>query len=438
MSYLVRASKFRHVYGEAKKADQCFVGVKAANTTPEAHMIKGNTKFFGLSWAAGGGGTLAVMPLEKTGRMTGKVPMISGHTGTILDFDFNPFDDFQVVTASDDCTVKAWQIPEEGLSENLSDPLVSLEGHQKKCHIVNYHPTAEGIVTSASHDHTIRVWDLVQAKAAYSFEDVYSEIIWSISWNKNGSLFATSSKDKQCRILDPRAQQVVNTFQAHEGGKPQKVIWAGNLDKIITIGFSKQSGRELKMWDPKNVAAPVKSLELDVGSGMNMGMLDEDTSVLYMGAKGDSSIKYFELLNEEPHIFSLSSSSFSKPQKGVCMLPKLAGDVMGCEVARVLRLVNDTVEVVPFKVPRKSSEFQSDIFPDTKAPVAVMTAEEWQGGKDADPKTMSARPGEGVSAAPRKVVKTAFQLQKEVEEKDKKIAELEAKVAELTAKLGSA
>lgn len=437
MSYLVRASKFRHVYGDVKaNAAGYGPGIKAANTTPESHLLKGNTKFWACSWQAGGGGSLAVVPLEKTGRLTGQTPHLGGHKGPVLDFDFCPFDEYQVATASDDCTLAVWQIPEGGLTENLNDPLVSLTGHQKKVHIVNYHPVADGILTSASHDHTIKVWDIAQAKTLYSFDDVFSEIIWSVSWNKQGSQFCTTSKDKKCRILDPRNTSVVSEFEAHIGGKPQKCIWTSKLDKIITLGFNKQSNREVALWDPRNLGEAIKRVDCGQGAGMNMGMFDEDTSVLYLGAKGDTSVKYYEVINESPHIFELSSYGSTKPHKGICMLPKLAGDIMSCEVARVLRLCNDVVEIVPFKVPRKATEFQEDLFPDTRAPISSLTAEEWAAGKNADPKMMSARPGEGTEAAPRKVMKTAFQLQKECDEKDAKIAELEKKIEELQAKLG--
>lgn len=398
-------------------------------------MIKGNTKFFGVSWASGGGGSLAVMNLEKTGRLSGTVPHLSGHTGTVLDFDFCPFNEYQVATGSDDCSIKVWQIPEGGLTETISEALVTLSGHQKKVHIVGYHPTADGVLTSASHDHTIKIWDISAGAMVNEIADVYKETIFSISWNKNGSAFCSTSKDKICRIVDPRGQSVVGTFEAHEGSKPQKCIWSNNLDKIITVGFSKQSDRQITLWDPRNLEAPLHSMNLDVAAGMYMPMLDEDNNVLYMGDKGGTSVKYFEVIDEAPYIFSLSAAAFSKPQKGICKLPKLAGDVMSCEVARILRLCGDYVEVVPMKVPRKASEFQADIFPETRAPVAAMTAEEWFGGKDADPVMMSAKPGEGIGQEPPKVMKTAFQLQKEADEKDALIEQLTARVAELEAKL---
>jgi WD40 repeat protein len=38
---------------------------------------------------------------------------------------------------------------------------------------------------------------------------VHSDTIFSISWNRDGSLFATTCKDKKIRIIDPRQGNVV-------------------------------------------------------------------------------------------------------------------------------------------------------------------------------------------------------------------------------------
>jgi len=38
---------------------------------------------------------------------------------------------------------------------------------------------------------------------------VHPDTIFSVSWNLDGSLFATTCKDKQIRVLDPRRGTVV-------------------------------------------------------------------------------------------------------------------------------------------------------------------------------------------------------------------------------------
>lgn len=74
------------------------------------NYIKGNTKFFAVPYR--GVGSLAVIPYTQMGKQKPSFPMIVGHKGKVLDFDFNPFHEHIIASTSEDCTVKVWGIPE--------------------------------------------------------------------------------------------------------------------------------------------------------------------------------------------------------------------------------------------------------------------------------------------------------------------------------------
>lgn len=40
-------------------------------------------------------------------------------------------------------------------------------------------------------------------------EDMHTDLIYNVGWNRNGSLLVTTCKDKKVRIIDPRKQQIV-------------------------------------------------------------------------------------------------------------------------------------------------------------------------------------------------------------------------------------
>lgn len=44
---------------------------------------------------------------------------------------------------------QVWQIPENGLSQPLTEPVVVLEGHSKRVGIISWHPTARNVLLSA-------------------------------------------------------------------------------------------------------------------------------------------------------------------------------------------------------------------------------------------------------------------------------------------------
>lgn len=58
-------------------------------------------------------------------------------------------------------------------------------------------------------DNVIIIWNVGTGEALLSLDDIHPDVIHSVCWNSNGSLLATTCKDKTLRIIDPRKNQVV-------------------------------------------------------------------------------------------------------------------------------------------------------------------------------------------------------------------------------------
>lgn len=83
------------------------------------------------------------------------------------------------------------------------------------------------------------------------------------------------------------------------------------------------------------------------------------------------------------------------------MMPKRGCDVTTCEISKFYRLNNNGLcQVISMTVPRKSDLFQEDLYPDTLAEDAAITAEKWILGEDADPVTFSLKVSFSMSFAP--------------------------------------
>lgn len=355
-SRIVRASKYRHVFCEADKADNQYTDINLSTQTGDHSYIKGSTKFFSVA-VRGGGGPVLVMPFEKAGRVPTGAPTLSGHHGNVYDTDWNPFNPNMVATASDDSTLKVWGIPEGGLTENMTEPLADLHGHAKPVTFCQFNPTANNVLASAGKDHVCKIWDIEKQEDKLSISG-WDGMVQDLQWDPEGKSLLVSSKDKKFRVFDARSGTCAAEIDAHEGAKCAKGTWldAGS-GRFMTVGFTKQSGREMRMWDLRDTSKKLKKVEIDTASGVIFPFYDADTKMLYLAGKGDGNIRYYELENEKPYVYPLDEYRSSKSSKGVTMLPKRACDVMRCEVARFLKLTTSAVEPLHFYVPRKVSPF---------------------------------------------------------------------------------
>lgn len=62
---IVRQSKFRHVFGQALKKEQCYDNIRITKSSWESTYCAVNPKFVAIITEAAGGGSFLVLPLEK-------------------------------------------------------------------------------------------------------------------------------------------------------------------------------------------------------------------------------------------------------------------------------------------------------------------------------------------------------------------------------------
>jgi len=391
MSRIVRQSKFRHVFGQQAKTEDCYTNINVTRSAWDSNFIKCNPKFFAVAWEVAGGGSLGVIRHEDNGKLAqGNPPLLSAHKGAVLDMDFHPFNDNIIASVSEDGNVMIWGIPDAGITGTVTTPLSTLIGHKRKVGTANFNPVANNVLATSSTDFTVKLWDVEKGQNIRTVEG-HADIINSVEWNANGSQIATSSKDKKMRIFDPRDEKIAHEVIAHQGVKGSRVCWI--KEKVMTIGFSKTSEREFNIYDQRKIDEPVARLNIDTSSGVIMPFFDADTNVLYLAGKGDGNIRYYEIVDEAPYYYYLSEFKSATPQRGCAFMPKRSLNVAECEVARALKLAGNKMEPISFRVPRKSEIFQDDLYPDTYAGEPSLTSDQWNGGSNAEPKTRSLAPG---------------------------------------------
>jgi coronin-1B/1C/6 len=389
-----KTSKYRFAKLNVPKKEHCFIDAKPSTSVWDlSNLIAANSTVFALPWASTGGGRVTVLKHTGIGKLPTKVPHLLGHTAPVIDLAFNPFVESILATASEDATIKLWSIPADGITADVTESAATLTGHGKKVGILAFHPSAANVLASASMDNTIRTWDIEKGERGNC--TVHTDQIYSMDFNLDGSLVATTSKDKKLRIVDLRKNATVAEAIGHEGLKASRSVWAKKLNQIISVGFNKDQYRQMLIWDPRNLNAPSHVEELDRLGSVMMPLVDEDTGMLYLAGKGDTTIKTYELCGEEkPPILFCADHPGADTQKGLCFLPKSNVNPRECEMVKLLRVTGNLIQPISMVLPRKlaSTTFQEDVYPPTFGPQPALRADEYFGGANAVPTTVSLLP----------------------------------------------
>lgn len=237
------------------------------------------------------GSSLAVFPIDDSGRKSKNIPLLHGHTDTVTDLEFSPFHDGLLATGSQDCLVSAlilrlWcteYIGERWVVKNcfFYQLFRSNCGISRKRVLNNRypHPNAHFRTSNVAWKPLASIQQLIicfirrrreilicgiwlcrkrrlvcvnsllifffyfVARCWFFFihfclaNNEHPEVIQSLCWKHDGTLISTSCKDKIVRIIDPRAKTpIVMTADSHQSIKDSRVVWLGDQQRILTTG----------------------------------------------------------------------------------------------------------------------------------------------------------------------------------------------------------
>ena len=97
----------------------------------------------------------------------------------MTDFSFSPFDDGLLVTGSQDQTIKLWRLQSDGLTSDLTTPVLELPEQSRRVETVTWHPTADCLLASSS-GLGVALWDCVSGDQVCS--DWSTHLILSSDW----------------------------------------------------------------------------------------------------------------------------------------------------------------------------------------------------------------------------------------------------------------
>jgi WD40 repeat protein len=123
--------------------------------------------------------------------------------------------------------VKFWVIPDDGITKDVSESDAELKGHAKKLIFAKFHPSSDYTMATSSADSSIRIWDISHQKCVHAYHDLQNTTT-GLDWSHNGSLLGLLTREKTLNVFDPRKEGSALKTNAHEGTRPQKLVWLGN------------------------------------------------------------------------------------------------------------------------------------------------------------------------------------------------------------------
>ncbi|XP_030645865.1 coronin-7 isoform X1 [Chanos chanos] len=385
-----KTSKYKNTTPKVPKKDGWIPNVRGGSFTSQGNHIKSSCTLVAFNTEQAGGGIVGLCAVAPGSDGKWTVTNIPCHADQVTDMDFSPFDDHVLATCSADETVKLWRVcdPER---EQPGGPEVTLSPGEGRLEIVLFHPTSSDLLAVGSGK-TAQVWDSTRDTALAALES-HAEQLQSLAWKEDGSLLATSCKDKKLRIFDPRAQlSPVQSTSGLQSNKDSRILFVKD-DHLLTTGFNQMRQQEVRLWDSRKLGSSLSSVSLGTSNGILMPLFDPDTGLLIVSGKGDCGIDCFEVTTSEPFLSQVSHCLTETPTRGVALVPKLALDVSSCEVLRVMQLTDNFIIPVAYQVPRKpGQDFHSDLYPDTLGQTAAMSAEEWWKGGNKQVERVSLHP----------------------------------------------
>ncbi|KAH9930195.1 uncharacterized protein B0H18DRAFT_993591 [Fomitopsis serialis] len=212
MSRFVRASKYRHVFGQQGKKEYGIDNVKVTNSAWDTNLIAASSRYISVNWNASGGGAFAILPLPSpfeplplASRPSSPTSFPSrARTRPVLDTDWSPFNDAMVASAGDD-----------GL----------------------FHPTANNVLASTTGDHV--------PKAVLGG---HGDAIQSLAFNPSG----TSSHSARVVWMGERDNIATTGFS--KMSDRQVAIWeTGGLGNVKTTRLDQASGTLMPFWSDNNI-----------------------------------------------------------------------------------------------------------------------------------------------------------------------------------------
>ena len=181
----------------------------------------------GQTLASGGASGCLKLWQVKTGRCLRTLP---GHQ-QIRSLAFSP-DGRTVASGSDDGKVRLWNY-------QTGEALKVLSGHTSWIAAIAF--SVDQLLASGSEDRSVRLW---QGNLCWRQLQGYSNGVWSVAFNKTGTLLASGSQDRRVRLWSAQTGELLGSLAGHTGW-----LWSVAFSPTQPRLASSSEDRTIRIWD---------------------------------------------------------------------------------------------------------------------------------------------------------------------------------------------
>ena len=162
------------------------------------------------------------------------------HGGSIQSVEFSPVDNSVVASASDDHTIKLWNL--------RVDTAITLRGHTGQVNAVAFSPNGQ-LLASGSNDQTFKLWNIPQQQHIATFKHIpivglAPSQVNAVAFSPDGQSLASAGY-QGVKLWDVDNQIETATLQ-HEDWV-SAIVFSPNGERLAAV-----DGKQMKIWDVQN------------------------------------------------------------------------------------------------------------------------------------------------------------------------------------------